>query len=374
MDAVVLPDVLPGIPGYPTERRTKTVNDDEFATELPEAEDWLTRLRDAQHLGSPVWRPADIPGSDLAFPPVDNGLDYLVSVVDHLEPDEEGEAPSARALKYAVLHLEAAAEVLLKARLEAIHWTLVIERITNAVTWDRYTKGEFNSIGSAEAVRRLRDIAGVEISSKGAGALASLHGLRNKLQHYGLSARREEIEPFAATVLDFLVAFVDEQLLPVLGPSDRSRADNDMAYVRQGLNRIQAYVDERMARLRSELAGLEDRTVTCPRCYQDAAVAGDGEPPTTVRCRFCLTSWPPDVFAPLYTSGVNSGWFAEQTVRCTDCSRTDTVTRHVIRVADLNANADDPDAPRGLLDAVTFCFACAVSVKHQAQSAEVNQR
>jgi hypothetical protein len=46
------------------------------------------------------------------FPPVTNGMDYLCSVVEHLTGN-----PQPRDLKYAVLHLQAAAEVLLKARL-----------------------------------------------------------------------------------------------------------------------------------------------------------------------------------------------------------------------------------------------------------------
>ncbi|WP_186784533.1 hypothetical protein [Streptomyces sp. CBG33] len=47
------------------------------------------------------------------FPPVRNGIDYLTSVVEHLSRTR----PDPRDLKYAVLHLHAATEVLLKARL-----------------------------------------------------------------------------------------------------------------------------------------------------------------------------------------------------------------------------------------------------------------
>jgi hypothetical protein len=54
------------------------------------------------------------PGLRGALPPVDNGLDYLVSVVDHLRGEEVGR----RELKYAVVHLQAAVECLLKYRLE----------------------------------------------------------------------------------------------------------------------------------------------------------------------------------------------------------------------------------------------------------------
>ncbi|MFJ5534146.1 hypothetical protein [Streptomyces sp. NPDC093261] len=68
-------------------------------------------------------REVEHPGSEVYFPPVRNGLDYLVSVVEHLEAGTE--RVSARDLKYAVLHLAAGAEVLLKARLQLEHWSLV---------------------------------------------------------------------------------------------------------------------------------------------------------------------------------------------------------------------------------------------------------
>jgi hypothetical protein len=48
----------------------------------------------------------------IMFRPVDNGLDYLESVIEHLRGE-----PDQRNLKYAVLHLQAAVEVLLKIRL-----------------------------------------------------------------------------------------------------------------------------------------------------------------------------------------------------------------------------------------------------------------
>lgn len=64
-------------------------------------------------------RPAD-GRSHMSHPPIFNGMDYLDSVVDHL-PGE----PKPRDLKYAVLHLLAATEALLKARLLQEHWSLV---------------------------------------------------------------------------------------------------------------------------------------------------------------------------------------------------------------------------------------------------------
>ncbi|MFD5074512.1 hypothetical protein [Streptomyces sp. NPDC058371] len=58
-------------------------------------------------------RAAGEPGGGVDFPPVENGLDYLLSVVEHLARPPQDMTP--RHLKYAVLHLQAATEVLLKS-------------------------------------------------------------------------------------------------------------------------------------------------------------------------------------------------------------------------------------------------------------------
>lgn len=60
---------------------------------------------------------------DVDFRPVRNGMDYLLSTVTHLTGGQQ--PPGDRDLKYAVLHLHAATEVLLKARLVREHWSLV---------------------------------------------------------------------------------------------------------------------------------------------------------------------------------------------------------------------------------------------------------
>lgn len=52
---------------------------------------------------------ADESGARVDFPPLRNGIDYLVSVVTALNHGEEGVDP--RKLKYAVLHLQAATEL-----------------------------------------------------------------------------------------------------------------------------------------------------------------------------------------------------------------------------------------------------------------------
>ncbi|MFZ3475406.1 hypothetical protein ACODT4_41035 [Streptomyces sp. 2.9] len=191
-------------------------------------------------------RPIEHPGSEAYFPPIINGLDYLVSVVEHLESGTE--RPSARDLKYAALHLAAGAEVLLKARLQVEHWSLVFTDPGNA-TLGALQDGTLSSCAPAETVKRLRNIARIEIDEKDEKAIKQLAERRNALQHFGLvgkAANAYAVESQTAAVLNFLVGFLDEHLLPAISPVDRARAETDMERIRGGLLRIHGFVKARL--------------------------------------------------------------------------------------------------------------------------------
>ncbi|MER5482548.1 hypothetical protein ABT024_04940 [Streptomyces sp. NPDC002812] len=309
---------------------------------------------------TPLPRYRDAAGEDVDFPPVDNGLDYLVSVVDGLERDEYGERPGPRKLKYAVLHLQAAAEVLLKARLEIEHWTLVTENITNKkVSREKFEKGEFTSITPEEAVRRIREIVGEEISKEEAAGLDKLTKRRNALQHYRLTTTYEEIESLTAEVLVFLMRFLHESLLPRLTPAEHDRIKDDLTYVTGGTIRIQRYVTERMEQIRPALKGKDECIVQCPRCAQDAVlVTGNGghRAAEAAKCLFCRTTWTADALATDYVLYHLAGFFQDDVPPCPTCHRNRPVVRYVVRGTEMNAPRDSDRSP---YDSVTFCFACA---------------
>ncbi|MFD5079605.1 hypothetical protein [Streptomyces sp. NPDC058371] len=259
-------------------------------------------------------RDADLPGGPVNFPPVQNGLDYLLSVVEHLateKPPRHG-APRApedatpRKLKYAVLHLQAAVEVLLKYRLQLEHWTLVVQNLDLArarphkkMTRALFDQGSFVSCGPEETVERLRHVVGVHITDEEQEQLLALAKSRNALQHYGLTDADGTIEARTVAVLEFLIRFLHAELLPRLDDADREQTDWDMELIRAGLRRIEAFVAARMHRLEDELAPLKDHTVRCPDCRQWALVVGN---PT--RCLFCPSTPGPWQVAVDYASYV----------------------------------------------------------------------
>lgn len=241
------------------------------------------------------------------FTPVRNGMDYLSSAVLHLSGsvsvlyDAFGLTPkpattaaklfasdrpvSDRDLKYAVLHLQAATEVLLKARLVREHWSLVFKDPGNA-TRTAFEQGKFDSCSMNATLDRLVSIAGVPITAKQREAIKDLAETRNALTHYGHTANAYAVEARAARVLGFLLDFVPLHLHPVLS-SEAQFVEETMEDVRQKLRDIEALVKNRMQELKGPLNELGDRTVICPECRQWALVVGDGDP---VTCRFCLVA------------------------------------------------------------------------------------
>lgn len=281
--------------------------------------------------------------SQVDFPPIRNGIDYLASVVQRLA---EPESVEDRDLKYAVLHLQAAVEVLLKARLLREHWSLVFKDPGKA-TRAAYESGDFESCGTDAAVERLREIAGLSFKPKDVAELKELAKARNALQHYGLTYNALAVEARAGRVLDFLMGFLETELLPLLQGEERNRAAQDMVPVTNGVKNISSYVKQRLNRLRGDLQGLEDRTIRCPKCEKMTLVLaafGSGE---SSSCYFCIASWQQD--GQLMWDYLQSSDGADLTVelQCPDCDRANLAQGMIF--------ADGDDA--------YFCFSCVARYK-----------
>ncbi|MEU4615193.1 hypothetical protein [Streptomyces umbrinus] len=217
------------------------------------------------------------PPRPVNFPPVANGIDYLQSVVHHLTMEPE---PQPRDLKYAVLHLYAATEVLFKARLSQEHWALVWAEPKQA-TVTKHERRDFKSCGVDKAIERLIDVLGIPVSTDGASAVAKLGKTRNQLQHDGLTQSALAIEAQAAEVLDFLLAFLHQHLERHV---DVSHAEA-LEAIKEKVGDINAFVKQRKQRLSRDLA--PESTVQCPDCDEWALVI-NGDARTT--CHFCDTS------------------------------------------------------------------------------------
>ncbi|MBT2234409.1 hypothetical protein [Nonomuraea sp. NEAU-A123] len=285
-------------------------------------------------------RAAGAKGSNIHFPLSANGMDYLISVVDHLDGD-----PSPRDLKYAVLHLQAATEVLLKACLIIFDWRLVFTKPDEADE-RLYKRGDFNSCDMSQTIKRLRD-QGVSIPPEIKAAITRLANHRNRLQHFGLTSTAIAIEAAAAEVLDFLLTFIHEQLQPDLQGTEEAHVADGMELVRGRLHQIRTLVTTRMKRLRPELQPYAAQTLKCPNCGQWAMIADAGE----AQCRFCQTEWDPNTLPLAYMVDVlGNSWRAFRKGEppadvCPECWGETLVHGAFL--------ADAPETPR------SFCFGCS---------------
>src|SRR5438105_2878279 len=126
-----------------------------------------------------VVRPRNPPNSELLdFTLVENGLDFVVKALGELRGD-----PDARNLKYAVLHLKAGTDLLLKERLRIHDWRQLFVEVDDADD-QRFADGDFKSLGTPALLTRLRDEAGVVVASRHKRTLRRLRMLRNRIEHF----------------------------------------------------------------------------------------------------------------------------------------------------------------------------------------------
>ncbi|MEU8765028.1 serine/arginine repetitive matrix protein 1 [Streptomyces sp. NPDC048659] len=332
---------------------TRVGPEDDSATAAGEcrARRWSRRER----VGSvPPQRPGE---QELDFPPVLNGLDYLASVVELLDAWES--EPTPRNVKYAVVHLQSAVEVLFKARLFEEHWSLVFAD-PNTATRSALDSGDFASVSTEKAIDRLVNIVGIPFSQQERRMLRKVREDRNKLQHFGMPKTNARlVEARAGQVLDLLIRFVETHLVPSSATGERE-VSVALAELRAGLNSVNAYVKKRMDRVRGELKeeGAGDRTVMCPSCEQMAMVVRR-EPRLTgadpdhwsapATCRFCSSTWPTGLLFQLSDS-VLGDWAHENA--CPRCAK-----RALGFGVPLHGDPEN----------VHFCFACATGFRDRAR-------
>ncbi|MFE9993491.1 hypothetical protein [Streptomyces avermitilis] len=299
---------------------------------------------------------------EMDFTLVRNGMDYLSSAVLYLTgkiqvPMEAWSLwPEAakgsvfsqptplwlsdRHLKYGVLHLQAAVEVLLKARLVREHWSLVF-RDPGRATRVAYEQGKFKSCDTTTTLDRLTGIVGVSITTKESRSISRLAETRNALTHYGHTADAYAVEADAAEVLSFLVDFVPRELHT--SPGDSEVVSKTMDAIREKLREIDALVKGRMQELANELEPFAARCVHCPSCRQVALVVGGKERPLT--CYFCRRSFEsPTEAAAYYWENVLDADDFTSPQDCPVCE-----AQHVVMMAS-TAAAPTTDAP--------LCFQC----------------
>jgi len=216
----------------------------------------------------------------IAFGLLDNALDYLDQAAEHARKD------TPRDWKYALLHLASGVELLLKAKLQEEHWSLVFANVDKA-SREAFRSGDFQSIDSKTAIERLKNILGLNQRLDDIKTLEIIRAYRNKVQHFSIEADKQAVSSLMAKGFAFTVRFVDEALTGVIDERGKSLVQKIVV----GLIEYEEFVNKRMNDIAERLSKFRDIGF-CPRCSQESLGLGNGNP----LCLFCgLTGEPIDI-------------------------------------------------------------------------------
>ena len=182
-------------------------------------------------------------------------------------------------MKHALATLADGVELLLKARLEVYEWSLLFKNVDDAER-AKIATGEFQSVTFDQAVKRLKQICGVEIDKKPLSILNKLRSLRNRIRHFAVNVERKTAESLIAKTYSFAVDFTAAHLEAHLN----AEAQGELKNLRRLLGEFEGFVDARLGEIKGTLEAQDYSVHTeCPRCLQETLYAEDGES----SCAFC---------------------------------------------------------------------------------------
>ena len=201
---------------------------------------------------------------------VESALEFLQTSCDQYEDtDLEG----ARRLKHSTISLCVGIELMLKARLAQEHWTLVL------LSPDRYRQGDwdrgaFQSVGLRDAIARLSEVCGLDISQQAEAAFFDLADLRNKFIHFVCNESAERVTGIQLRAWHFFMDLLDNDFLDL---------NETFAGVLQEIKSRMLRRDEFLARRFEEVRGTiaerlqsGSRVISCPFCSHPALMVGEG--------------------------------------------------------------------------------------------------
>lgn len=208
-----------------------------------------------------------------------NGLDFINHAVESLRGE-----PDAKALKLAIIYLDAGVELVLKERLIREHWTLVFRR-PGAARREEFQSGDFQSASFDECIDRLIHIVGWSIQDKERRKLKQFRRKRNALMHFGFLDEPGAVLAGAASTLSFLVDFVNEHFR---GTSLGCREEALLRGIRQGLAEFERFVQSRWSQIQGEVDAAGAVVSYCDSCGQRAVIGEQpSKDPTNYECKFC---------------------------------------------------------------------------------------
>jgi hypothetical protein len=220
---------------------------------------------------------ADLTPCPVFYPLLENGLDFLVSAVDHLGRS------SPRDLKYAVVHLAAGVQLVLKERLRQHDPAQLYAKPDDFDERD-YRAGDFDGVKPKDLLQRLTELAKLDITPTHADLLDRLRIKRNAIEHFHVADTAASATAVTSAALQFTLEFIDREL------SDghlTTAASTMLDEIRGALPHLAHFVTQRWKAIDDQLLDVEP-VVECWHCGQHACVLDAG-----AHCAFCLAHTKP---------------------------------------------------------------------------------
>ncbi len=201
---------------------------------------------------------------------IENAHDFIVSAAEDAKKDD------SRYWKYSLLNLASGLELILKARLDTEHWSLLFANIDKAAK-EKMKQGDFVSVDFETALTRLKNISEVCLPFKVEKDLKTIRRMRNKIIHFAVDVNIRELKGLVAKGINIFIEFYKENF----------EVDNSFIYdLSETLVEFEEFVTSRLKSLEDELKEL-DRPANlirdCSRCLQNTLILND----SAVKCLFC---------------------------------------------------------------------------------------
>ena len=206
-----------------------------------------------------------------------NALDFFSEGVLLLDQNDP------RTLKYAILHVASAAELVLKARLAQEHWTLIFRNPSKAIV-DEFERRKFTSVDFDGTLERLKNICRLDLSEH-RPTLQTLRDMRNEIQHFEFTGAVPEIASILVKTWSFLLDFIHEEVADQLDGELVTQFED----IKGRMIKHEAYVTQRLAEIATRLAVPQREgtlIVSCPSCLQETLVIPADEHPYCPFCRY----------------------------------------------------------------------------------------
>jgi len=203
----------------------------------------------------------------LKFNLLENAIDSLQQGIGFALKDH----PTQSELKLSVLLVAQSVELLLKERLKREHWSLIYAKVEQAGSPNA------NTVTINESIKRLEQIAHVNLSEEEVETIFLLSDIRNKIQHYEIEITFEEVLGKHHAAIALITRFLKDEFESDIRDYFEQDGVQKLISIDEALKTLQELAQQSIEKIQhenmpsrpKEQAYWQFEIITCPECWQD---------------------------------------------------------------------------------------------------------